>query len=220
MRGEQDDRIRISKLQKFRGHQGEDTQRENRKQILKNREKNTLEEASNNPEDKEIKSVEIPDVLLRLVRQDKKRNDLLSTERYLKWLTEKIDQYFNDGVRVTFDTECEMKFVRSSGAGGQNVNKVNTACSLRHEYLGIRIKKADDRNQAKNRSDAETGMSQLVNNHVEKWAELVVDDKEDWKQIIAKKIVKEFEGLIARGEISGKKRIALTVACKKGLNLR
>jgi protein subunit release factor B len=59
-----------------------------------------------------------------LVENDRKREDLLSVERYLIWLKEKIRQYNSpDGVTVNFEGECETEFVRSSGAGGQNVNK-------------------------------------------------------------------------------------------------
>lgn len=49
--------------------------------------------------------------------------------------------------------ESDLKeiFSRSSGPGGQNVNKVATAVTLRHEPSGISVTVQDSRSQAMNR---------------------------------------------------------------------
>src|ERR1044072_1494568 len=47
--------------------------------------------------------------------------------------------------------ELEETFARSSGPGGQNVNKVATAVTLRHRPSGISVTVQDSRSQATNR---------------------------------------------------------------------
>ena len=48
-------------------------------------------------------------------------------------------------------TDLEESFARSSGPGGQNVNKVSTAVTLRHLPTNISVTVQDSRSQAVNR---------------------------------------------------------------------
>ena len=49
------------------------------------------------------------------------------------------------------DADLEETFARSSGPGGQHVNKVSTAVMLRHRPSGVSVTVQDSRSQATNR---------------------------------------------------------------------
>ena len=50
--------------------------------------------------------------------------------------------------------EVEEVFCRSSGPGGQHVNKVSTAVTLRHLPTGLSVRVSSSRSQARNRAEA------------------------------------------------------------------
>ncbi|RKY41433.1 MAG: peptide chain release factor-like protein [Candidatus Makaraimicrobium thalassicum] len=49
------------------------------------------------------------------------------------------------------ETDLTERFIRSSGRGGQNVNKVSTCVYLKHNPTGVEVKCGRERSQALNR---------------------------------------------------------------------
>jgi peptide chain release factor len=61
------------------------------------------------------------------------------------WLRDRMEEL---GI---FEKDIDEKFVRSSGHGGQNVNKTSTCVYLKHIPTGIEVKCMKDRSQSINR---------------------------------------------------------------------
>lgn len=62
-----------------------------------------------------------------------------------KWLKERLEAL---GIR---EKDIEEKFIRSSGKGGQKVNKTSTCVYLKHIPTGIEVKSMRERSQSLNR---------------------------------------------------------------------
>jgi len=60
------------------------------------------------------------------------------------------------------DVDLEETFARSSGPGGQNVNKVATAVTLRHRPSGLSVTVQDSRSQAVNRKLARERLLDVI----------------------------------------------------------
>jgi protein subunit release factor B len=63
-----------------------------------------------------------------------------------------------------FEKDIEEKFVRSSGSGGQKVNKSSTCVYLKHITSGLSVKIQKSRSQGLNRYYARKRLCQLLEN--------------------------------------------------------
>jgi protein subunit release factor B len=60
------------------------------------------------------------------------------------------------------ESDLEESFARSSGPGGQHVNKVSSAVTLRHRPTGRSVTVEDSRSQAMNRKIARTRLRKAI----------------------------------------------------------
>jgi protein subunit release factor B len=92
--------------------------------------------------------------------------------------SDSIDQRMAElGIR---ESDLEESFARSSGPGGQNVNKVSTAVTLRHLPSGISVTVQDSRSQAVNRKLARERLLDAIESarEGERMAEIAKREKE------------------------------------------
>jgi len=80
------------------------------------------------------------------------------------------------------DVDLEETFARSRGPGGQHVNKVSTAVTLRHRPSGISVTVQDSRSQAVNRKLARERLLDAIEGAREKRRAAEIAEREKMRR--------------------------------------
>ena len=80
------------------------------------------------------------------------------------------------------EADLEETFARSSGPGGQHVNKVSTAVTLRHRPSGISVTVQDSRSQAVNRKLARERLLDAIEGAQEKRRAAEIAEREKMRR--------------------------------------
>jgi peptide chain release factor len=76
------------------------------------------------------------------------------------------------------EADLEEIFERSSGPGGQNVNKTSTKVILRHKPSGLSVTVQDTRSQAQNRTLARKRLAEVLQHEQIRKRQAVIDARE------------------------------------------
>jgi hypothetical protein len=92
--------------------------------------------------------------------------------RYCAW----VDDNLQDQGQIGLE-DCEITFTKSSGPGGQNVNKRETKVMILHKPTNIRVESDQTRSQIKNKKLALEILQERLYDHLGSWKEYLRPDQ-------------------------------------------
>ncbi len=111
---------------------------------------------------------------------------------YSEWVIKSLNQnypYFND-----LDKDINYSQSRSSGPGGQNVNKTSTAVTAVHSLTGIYARSEDSREMLVNKKESMSKIFERLEKHIGNWRNYLrgeLSDKESLIEDFVKDLIKE-----------------------------
>lgn len=175
-------------------HQGKKTQIAHREALIEASQRNMTLFEKKHPEISEVLDTSIRATLFRILEIDEDVVGVPNLQEYIQWVYQRLHSDEKPAIR----SECTSDFQITSGAGGQNRNKVETGVRLVHNHTGIRFLEGNRASQDSNRSLAEERMGELIKQHLEKWSTYIMAKKGDIRKIMVKKIREELAGLIPK----------------------
>jgi hypothetical protein len=137
-------------------HHGNKTQKAMMREMAENSEHERLREAMES--------------ILKIVKhfpEYKGNQDLINRfeERYITW----IKTCLQNGKLILRTQDVEQDFFRSSGNGGQNIQKRDTAVRLTHRITNIMVENQEERTQEQNEENAREILKDRLVEHLKHW---------------------------------------------------
>ena len=105
-----------------------------------------------------------------------------------------------------FEKDIEESFVRSSGPGGQNVNKVSTCVVLHHRPTGVSVKCQRERSQVQNRFLAREMLLSAIERHRKEILSAALHAREKIRRQKRKRSKRAKERMLERKRRRGEKK--------------
>ncbi len=152
-------------------HKGPKTSREIRKSNKENAENNRIKQAESDINRdlehfpfKDISEEKLPEVI----------------EKYSSWVLKSLSDKYP--FFTNLETEIEYSQSRSSGPGGQNVNKTSTAVTAKHPLTGMYSRSEDSREVPMNKRESLSKLLTKLENHIKNWAIYLKNIPEEQRQ--------------------------------------